>query len=34
VRFLDYARDADAFRAADGISPSDKVKLTGGTLAR
>ena len=34
VKFLTWAQGVDAFRATDRISPSDKEKLMGGTLAR
>jgi predicted TIM-barrel fold metal-dependent hydrolase len=34
VKFLTYAQGVEAFRATDRISPSDKVKLMGGTLTR
>lgn len=34
VNFLTYAQGVDAFRITDRISPSDKAKLMGGTLAR
>ena len=34
IKFLTHAQGVDAFRATDRISPSDKSKLMGGTLAR
>jgi predicted TIM-barrel fold metal-dependent hydrolase len=34
IKFLSYAQGVDAFRATERISPSDKGKLMGGTLAR
>ena len=34
VKFLTYAQGVDAFRATSRISPGDKAKLMGGTLAR
>ena len=34
VNFLTYAQGVDAFRMTDRISPGDKAKLMGGTLAR
>jgi predicted TIM-barrel fold metal-dependent hydrolase len=34
VKFLTYAQGVEAFRATDRISPSDRVKLMGGTLTR
>ena len=34
VKFLTYAQGVDAFRATNRISPGDKAKLMGGTLAR
>jgi predicted TIM-barrel fold metal-dependent hydrolase len=34
VNFLTYAQGVDAFRASGRVSPSDKVKLMGGTLTR
>ena len=34
VKFVDYAQGVDAFRVTDRISPGDKARLMGGTLAR
>jgi predicted TIM-barrel fold metal-dependent hydrolase len=34
VKFLTYAQGVEAFRATNRISPDDKIKLMGGTLAK